>query len=68
MSANPWLHLWTYLGIFLTAAIVGLAFFGTSRMRSRDPIQTRTDSAFQREHGDDEPDRQPDRDRGDNRQ
>lgn len=62
MAANPWLHLWTYLGIFLTAAIVGLAFFGTSRMRGRDPIKTRTDAAFQRQQGDGEPDPTRDRD------
>lgn len=35
MLSNPWINLWTYLGIFLAAAVVGLALFGTSRMRRR---------------------------------
>ncbi len=48
MLTNPWMNLWTYLGIFLAAMVVGLAWFGTSRMRGRDPIRTRTDAAFQR--------------------
>lgn len=53
MLSNPWINLWTYLGIFLAAAVVGLALFGTSRMRRRTPIRTRTDTAFQREQAHD---------------
>ena len=49
MTTNPWMSLWTYIGLFVALALVGLALFGTSRMRQYDPIPTKTDQAFQRD-------------------
>lgn len=55
MLTNPWMSLWAYLGIFVAAAVLGLAMFGTSKMRRRDPISAKTDQAFQRDREQDEP-------------
>lgn len=54
MTTNPWMSLWAYVGIFVAVALIGLAMFGTSRMRHRTPIPTKTDQAFQRDKRDNE--------------